>query len=31
MEEGSARLENFCEKEKEDAVSVVIPGHHNYS
>lgn len=31
MEEGSARLEKFYKKEKEDAVSLMIPRHHQYS
>lgn len=29
MEEGLARLEKLCRKEKEDAVSMMIPGHDN--
>lgn len=31
MEEGLARLENLCKKEKEDAVFIMIPEHHNSS
>lgn len=31
MEEGSARLEKFYKKEKEDAVPLMIPRHHQYS
>lgn len=29
MEKGLARLENLCKKGKEDAVTMMIPGHHN--
>lgn len=29
MEEGLARLENLCKKEKEDAVFIMIPEHRN--
>lgn len=29
MEEGLARFENLCKKGKEDAVFMMIFGHHN--
>lgn len=29
MEEGLARFENLCKREKEDAVFIMISKHHN--